>query len=51
MIANEAVNNFLDIVWMIACGLFIVFLGVFYWMDHKGMFTPDKMYKKKDKEG
>jgi hypothetical protein len=30
--------------------LFVVFLIVYYWLDHKGMFTPEKL-KKKDKEG
>lgn len=51
MIANEAINNFLNIVWMVACGVFIIFLAVHAWMERKGMFAPEKMYKKKDKEG
>lgn len=30
--------------------LFLVFLSVHSWMDRKGMFKPEKLYKNKNKE-
>jgi len=48
----ERINRYLDIAWLIFGLLFIAFLIVHGWMDRKGMFMPNKMYKKKqDREG
>lgn len=43
---NGRINGYLDIVWLIFWGLFIVFICIPVWKD---MFKTEKM--KKDKEG
>jgi hypothetical protein len=49
MLGDTRTKDFINIVWLIFWGLFMVFLVVHSWMDKRGMFNPG--YKKKDKEG
>jgi chromate transport protein ChrA len=44
-------RNFFHMLGIIITALFVVFLIAYFWMDHKGMFTPEKLNKKKYKEG